>query len=221
MAVSLFRKDYNVIILSEVRITFRNCIEYIKKQFDNGLFRKGSKILILYGIHGNSDGTIGEKDESLKISFEAIPKQIKKKFPHILENIDIEMVDVGDKMNDDKLDEKALIKAIKEKEHSILFLAFCWTDRSALNDILRAAGIYAHLIMTEDRKEITNGRYFTLDDIQKEVIDEVVKNPVQNVFLWGSSGTGKTLLLAMILSMKISHYFKKGIKVNIIVYFLC
>ena len=145
-----------------------------------------------------------------------LPERIKKKFPHILENIDVEMVDVGDKMNDDKLDEKALIKAIKEKEHSILFLAFCWTNRLALNDILRAAGIYAHLIMTEDRKEITNGRYFTLDEIQKEVIDEVVKNPVQNVFLWGSSGTGKTLLLAMILSMKISHYLKKGIKVNII-----
>ena len=51
-----------------------------------------------------------------------------------------------------------------------------------------------------------------LDEKQREIVDYVAENHPKNVFLWGSSGTGKTLLLAQILSMKISHFVNLGEK---------
>ena len=40
----------------------------------------------------------------------------------------------------------------------------------------------------------------------------------QNILIWGTSGTGKTLLLTQILGIKISYYkMLGGIKLNIIV----
>ena len=35
-------------------------------------FGNGARVLILIGIHGNSDGTIGEKDEDLTESFTGV-----------------------------------------------------------------------------------------------------------------------------------------------------
>ena len=109
-ASDIFRRDDKVIITSKRRISSLDCISYIRKEFEAGKFRDGSIILILYGVHGHDDGKIGEKDKSLKISFEAIPKKIGKKHPEILEKVKIEMVDVGDHKDSTKLDEQALIE---------------------------------------------------------------------------------------------------------------
>ena len=40
----------------------------------------------------------------------------------------------------------------------------------------------------------------------------------QNIFIWGTSGTGKTLILTQILGIKRSHYKTlPGMKLNIII----
>ena len=60
--------------------------------------------------------------------------------------------------------------------------------------------------------------YPDLISISREIIEDATKNQHQNVFIWGTSGTGKTLLLTQILGIKISHYRKLGgIKLNIII----
>ena len=81
----------------------------------------------------------------------------------------------------------------------------------------RSAGIYSVLIMSKDQANITEGKYVVLDPAQKMVIEKVAENQPKNVFLWGSSGTGKTFLITQILGMKISHYKKEGKKLNVIV----
>ena len=81
----------------------------------------------------------------------------------------------------------------------------------------RSAGIYSVLIMSKDQANITEGKYVVLDPTQKMVIEKVAENQPKNVFLWGSSGTGKTFLITQILGMKISHYKKEGKKLNVIV----
>ena len=54
--------------------------------------------------------------------------------------------------------------------------------------------------------------------IFRQIIENVTKNLPQNILIWGTSGTGKTLLLTQILGIKISYYkMLGGIKLNIIV----
>ena len=138
-----FDCNYNVIILSNQDITWSDCIKYIKDNLYN--FRENSKILILYGIHGTDDGEIGEADDRLKILFEAIPRKLKKKYPEMFEKIKIEMVDIGNHMNRSEIDQRKLVKSIREKDHTIIFLAFCYTNTSVLNDLLRSAGYKSNL----------------------------------------------------------------------------
>ena len=112
-----------------------------------------------------------------------------------------------------------------------MFLAWCFTERSEINDILRSAGVYSALKLSENRSSLT-GRYFVLDDAQKELIELIAKDHEQaqspgdldykNVFLWGNSGTGKTVMLAELISMRISYYKRcmkvdKDFKLNVIV----
>ena len=52
---------------------------------------------------------------------------------------------------------------------------------------------------------------------EQKVVEIIAKDQPQNVFLWGSSGTGKTIMLAEAMKMKISHYMKQGKKLNIFV----
>ena len=148
-----FQRNQNVIILSNKEITWTDCITYLRDELK--YFRKGSKILILYGIHGTDDGELGEKDESLKLCFEAIPRKIEKKYPEILEKIKIEMFDIGNYVDRSKIDERKLLKSVREKDHSIIFLAFCYTDRSALNDILRSGMHMTGLVNTHGEKIYT------------------------------------------------------------------
>ena len=52
----------------------------------------------------------------------------------------------------------------------------------------------------------------------RKIVENVSKNMPQNIFIWGTSGTGKTLILTQILGIKRSHYKTlAGMKLNIII----
>ncbi len=68
-----------------------------------------------------------------------------------------------------------------------------------LNRIFRAAGIYAFLVLNDDRARITEGRCLAMDDGQREVIEIIARDNPKNVFLLGGSGTGKTLVLEQVI----------------------
>ena len=73
------------------------------------------------------------------------------------------------------------------------------------------------MIMSQDRASITEGKYVVLDPVQKRIVENFAKEQPKNVFLWGSSGTGKTLLLSQLLSMKVSHYKNLGLRLKVII----
>ena len=73
------------------------------------------------------------------------------------------------------------------------------------------------LILAHDRAVITEDRCLELDEAQRSIIENVAENPTKNVFLWGSSGTGKTIILTEVLKMKASYYKMNGIKLNVLV----
>ena len=69
--------------------------------------------------------------------------------------------------------------------------------------------------MVEDRGEVTLGQFFKLDSNQTDIFTIVAadhnrRDPnrlrSKNVFLYGSHGTGKTILLSEIFMMRLAYY---------------
>ena len=118
--------------------------------------------------------------------------------------------DVGSHRKRSELDSDAFIAAVKEFQPTMILLAFCWSHKSELNDLLRAAGIYSTLILREDLAQISESRHVHLDKDQRNLVKKVAEEEPKNVFLWGTSGSGKTLLAAECLKMKVSQLQRQG-----------
>ena len=73
------------------------------------------------------------------------------------------------------------------------------------------------MVIEHDLRKICKNPNAKLDKKQSEIIEKVANEKPQNVILWGSSGTGKTILLSQALGMKFSHFKKKNIPLKIIV----
>ena len=213
-----FCTNEHVILTSNDEIDTNQFVFYVKDNW-NKLIHKNTRFLILTGIHGKNDGKLGSKDNGMVLDYEFAINGLKKDFKDDIEdkNVQIILEDVGSHVDSMKLDEVKFVAAVKKHNPTLISLSFCHTDKSELNDILRAAGIYAVLFITQDKSEITEGKYVFLDEIQRQVIDKVANEKPQNILLWGSHGTGKTLLLAQALAMKISYYKKQNLPIKIIV----
>ena len=218
---NIFKTEQLVIVTSKIAIDHLEWRKYMLQNWSK-LMRPKSKCLVLAGIHGNPDGSLGDPDSGLLNDYQRqIQFLVTKKRKQEVEDNEISFIleDVSKHIKDGKLDNLSLVKTVKTHGCTLLILAFCFTEMSELNDLFREYGIYSTMIMTQDRISITAGKYVNieLDQGQKEIIEYVAENQPKNIFLWGSSGTGKTLLLAQVLGMKISHYFRKSIKLKVFV----
>jgi hypothetical protein len=142
-------------------------------------------------------------------------KKIKRD-DFVKKEIVINVEDIGRHGDRSELDLDKLTEAVKSLDPTVILLAFCWSEKSELNDVLRSAGIYTGMILREERAQIIESRHVELDEGQKEVIRTVAEKKPRNIFLWGSSGSGKTLLLIEALLMKISQYRREGRHLEVI-----
>ena len=112
-------------------------------------------------------------------------------------------------------------KLIEQTRPMVVIFASCFSYHSEIKDYLASQGVLASLSLNRDKGDITQGRIFALDDQQRAILKKVRKSldegKPQHVFLWGSGGTGKTLLLVEILQMYLAHFKLKNIKTKILV----
>ena len=216
----VFAVENMVILTSKIEIDANQWICNMKQYYWEPIIRKNNtRFLILTGTHGQVDGKLGRKDYNMFLDYECAIKGLKEYFKDDINkyNIEIFLEDVGNYVEASKISEEKLVAAVKKYKPTVIGLAFCFTEKSEINDILRAAGIYSILIMSQDRAEITEGKYIFLDERQKEIIKRVSSENPQNVILWGSSGTGKTILLSQALGIKVSNLKRQSIPYKIIV----
>ena len=76
--------------------------------------------------------------------------------------------DVGSHRNRSELDSEKFVSAVKEFQPTMILLAFCWSHKSELNDLLRAAGIYSTLILREDLTQITESPHIHTVQVDKK-----------------------------------------------------
>ena len=221
MSEQVFAVESMVILTSKIKIDCNQWIYHIKEDYWDPLIKKNnSRLLVLSGTHGGEDGKLGDKDCEMFLDYEFAIDGLKIDFKDEIAkyNIEIFLEDIGDHVDSLKqIDEEKLVAAVSRYRPTIISLAFCYTEVSEINDVLRAAGIYTVLIMSQDRAELTEGKYVVLDDKQKEIVEQVAKQQPQNLILWGSSGTGKTILLAQALGIKYSYFKRQNIQIRIIV----
>ena len=72
-----------------------------------------------------------------------------------------------------ELDSDKFVSAVKEFRPTMILLAFYWSQKSELNNLLRAAGIYSTLILREDLAQITEDRHVHLDQSQERLISKI------------------------------------------------
>ncbi len=90
-------------------------------------------MLLLTGVHGNKDGSIGRVDPELVRDYEAKVCGLKKtKRIAIADNeVSIEVFDLGkfviEAESGNTIKSKELTRAVKKKEPTIIVIAFCWT----------------------------------------------------------------------------------------------
>ena len=222
----VFSVENLVVITSNTAIQAHEWRNYLKEKWLS-FCRKDARILVLAGVHGHDDGKLGVRDEGLLEDnhgqVRLLKDKSKRKFKDMAQdmeekNMKLDVVDVGkhnnflDEVNGGnenmKIDSEKLISTIRQFEPTIIILAFCWSRLSELNDVLRAAGVYPEMILNQDLVTITKGRALSLDPTQRKIIQKVAHENPKNVFLWGQAGTGKTVLAAQVINMKVSHYTK-------------
>ena len=117
---------------------------------------ENTKLLVLAGVHGRQSGQLGSDEEGfLRDSQGQIDVLQRNRGEDIkAKNIEFEVKDVGQintlSDSDTKaraLDEKKFVEAVESFKPTVLILAFCWSRKSELNDLLRSAGIYSTLIL--------------------------------------------------------------------------
>ena len=220
MLKGIFTAENFAIITSNVEIDSLQWQKYFQDNW-NQIIRTNTKVLVLAGIHGGKDGRVGSVDVGLFEEYERQIKFLMKKYKEDLEMKRAEFVleNMGSHMDENKheINKETFIKAVKKHSPTVITLAFCYTNVSVLNDVLRLSGIYTFIIMSKNRANITEDKCVKLDPVQKQIIKKVSKIQPKNIFLWGSSGSGKTILLTEILKMKMSYYNKKSVKLNVFV----
>ena len=211
-----FTEDRLVVITTTNYVSVREWRMYLLKHFER-LTRENSRVYVLGGIHGNKDGTIGPSDEKRKNeSIKQLEIVKKKKNDEIREkNITLEHIDLGEYIVNNKIDEEKLCKAIEEP--TLILLAYCFTHRSEVDQILRAAGVYAAPILIQEQASVTEGKYLILDETQKMIIKKFSRKENENLFIWGPSGSGKTLVATQVLDILVTQKRKYDEEVKIII----
>ena len=211
----VFHEEELVVISSTDKINMLQWSEHLEENWDR-LIKESTRLLVLAGVHGREDGELGGNETKGKDNFvedsERQLGRLRKKFKDNIQrrNIELAVKDVGSHRERCELDEDKFVLSVKEFQPTMILLAFCWSHKSELNDLLRAAGIYSTLILREELAEITESRHVYLDKDQKEIIEKIADEEPKGLLLWGTSGSGKTLLAAEALKMMISQLKRKG-----------
>ena len=200
-------------------------------------FRKGTHVTIICGIHSFPDGTPEKAESSLVFGYNAVFSRLQDRHGSVIKEMKyivgtvmpIDTLRTFERINGKRVEKyylsdgsKAAIQGkfedlIDNKKPQFFIFATCYSVRSQINEILRSSGLISVLSLKQEKGEITEGKIYELDEGQKEVLKIVAEEQPKNIILWGSSGTGKTILLTEALSMKVNHYKKEGIKIKIIV----
>ena len=98
-------------------------------------------------------------------------------------------------------------------EPNIILIASCFSEHGDFKGFLQESGLCSVALLKNERGNITKGICFQLDEMQGDIIKKFIEDhwqagcindlELRNIFLSGSFGTGKTLVLTEVCWMRI------------------
>merc|ERR1712016_324912 len=66
---------------------------------------------------------------------------------------------------------------------NVLIFASCYSQKSEINDLMKASGLYSALLVAAERGEISCGNVFKLDSEQQAFLKKIVENSLLNTIV--------------------------------------
>ena len=168
-------------------------------------YRIGTRFIVFCGFHTSDDGQLAGTDLNLVDQYQAMFDRLNNEFCTIIFERQYQMgkiVPLRSKKSDCvnyilTSQSKSAIKMLAEdivmtKTPYILILASCHSHRSEVSAILRSAGIYSALHISEDLGKLTMGKSFFLSQEQMDLIQlastELNK---KDIFIFGKNVSQK------------------------------
>ena len=135
--------------------------------------------------------------------------------PELLEqNIEFRFLEIPEFFKNEEskeIDENGLVSEIRLINPKITFMVICHSEINDLKFMLERNGLFAEMRMNRDLNILSNGQILTMNDVQKEFIQNMTleEHVEKNVVVTGPVGSGKTLLGLETINIKKSHYKKK------------
>ena len=198
-----FHVENDTIITTKDLITVQEVFNYLSKNLDK--FRVGSQFTIVCGVHGYSDGRLGEGDIDLVADYHSMFEWFNmiERYPRQAKVVEERNYQMGNVLTifskkDKKQNGKYVLQGhsrielrIKFEEMLfkdkpiVLILASCWSHKSEISNILRSIGIFTVMNMLEEHGEITNGNMFLLDPEQQEFLKKIANLVFKVIILMG------------------------------------
>ena len=233
----MFNLEKNTFLTTTDEVTFSDVERYLEVCLKEKRFQKGTHVTIICGIHSSSDGSPASSDFQFVGGYYSVFSRLQERQASVINEMGyilgtvmpIDTLRRFERINGERVQKyylsdgsKAAIKAkFEDLRHGItpqfFIFATCYSFRSQINQILRSSGLISVLSIRQEKGELTEGKIFELDEGQKEILKIVADEQPKNIVLWGTSGTGKTILLTETLAMKVNHYRKEGVNMKIIV----
>ena len=219
-------------------------MQQLEAELDKGL-KEGyirnnqeEKVLIISGTDGTQDGRSALTDinqanrkfyidDCTKVGYSAkeeikdirAERRIKKSFPSSFINmekfnkINFQILNVADYHQK----EAKLRQDVRAFNPTVLCIAFCFSLYSDVTRVLRACGVSAKMAIEHDLRRITGKSDAKWNKEQEKGITETTEKENWNLFVSGSSGTGKTFMICQGLQILHSKLRECGSRVEIFI----
>ena len=162
-------------------------------------YKIGTRFIVFCGFHTSDDGQLAGTDLNLVDQYQAMFDRLNNEFCTIIFERQYQMgkiVPLRSKKSNCvnyilTSQSKSAIKMLAEdivmtKTPYILILASCHSHRSEVSAILRSAGIYSALHISEDLGKLTMGKSFFLSQEQMELLQLVsTQSSKKDIFIFG------------------------------------
>ncbi len=147
--VEEFSSEHNVIIYSNYDARSMDWDDYMRKNWDR-LIRRRSSVLVLAGIHGNEDGSLGRVDPELVLDYQEKVKGIQEDYAADLAEREaaVDVLDLAgyvvertvDGVLERDVNAARLTEDVERRKPTVIVIAFCWTRSDSVASCHRRGG---------------------------------------------------------------------------------
>ena len=205
MACSKFHVDNDVIITTTDKIDVEEVFNHLKERLP--VFKEKSQFITICGYHTFETGEIGGIDDDLLYDYQCLFQRFHdhKRYPNEAKIRQEKQFQMGSvipvntirdwsqkpkevySLSEQTKDQMKMTfeDALSKEVPIVLILASCYSYMSEIFHTLRSCGLSSAINMLQERGNITCGKFFQFDKIQKELLKVAATDETKKDFIIG------------------------------------